>query len=86
MNSASGAHRTDSKAKNSWKEISLFGQETEERQLVECITTVQTMQQQYCTLTKHPQGNSGAEIKATVHFLSYHRFKIDSTLGVKLIS
>lgn len=27
MNRASGAHSTDSKAKNSWKEISLFGQE-----------------------------------------------------------
>lgn len=27
MNRASGAHRTDSKAKNSWKEISLFGGE-----------------------------------------------------------
>lgn len=27
MNRASGAHRTDSKARNSWKEINLFGQE-----------------------------------------------------------
>lgn len=27
MNRASGAHRTASKARNSWKEINLFGEE-----------------------------------------------------------
>lgn len=31
MNKASGAHRTDSKARNSWKEISLCGEKKKER-------------------------------------------------------